>query len=229
MSTMMEGEPGTLRASRRLALCLLAGAILIQPAGEAAAGKIGDTTPSPKAKPTPLTRTAPSYEHASDEVFGITVTEYDDEIARRIGLLGGLRVLGIRPGSLGARFQYKLVSRPLDRGDFILRVRVAGVDPEELRSEDILTSKQGFAEACKRARRIVSERPEKKGEIVLDVWTLAGYNLEDYRHLALGAILDMNPTHPKKPAGAQTPDPPSLAPPTPTGAGPEAAGGRPAD
>ncbi len=126
------------------------------------------------------------------ETFGIDVGDRDDAVAQMLQLSGGLRIMKVEPGSVGSRISYPGVRRPLGRGDFILKVRVKGVDdPGDLKS-GVITSPTEFVNACKRARRLIWEQPGHKGMLEVDVFTQAGYNMEDWKNLTFEGPLDLS-------------------------------------
>ncbi|MBK7975788.1 MAG: hypothetical protein IPK07_21770 [Deltaproteobacteria bacterium] len=126
------------------------------------------------------------------ETFGIDVGDRDDSVAQMLQLSGGLRVMKVEPGSVGSRISYPGIHRPIGRGDFILKVRVKGVDePGDLKS-GVITTPADFANACKRARRLIWEQPGHKGTLAVDVFTQAGYNMEDWKSLTFEGPLDLS-------------------------------------
>lgn len=126
------------------------------------------------------------------ETFGIDVGDRDDAVAQMLQLSGGLRIMKVEPGSVGSRISYPGIRRPLGRGDFILKVRVKGVDdPGDLKS-GVITTPTEFVNACKRARRLIWEQPGHKGTLEVDVFTQAGYNMEDWKQLTFEGPLDLS-------------------------------------
>lgn len=126
------------------------------------------------------------------ETFGIDVGDRDDAVAQMLQLSGGLRIMKIEPGSIGSRISYPGVRRPLGRGDFILKLWVKGVDePGDLKT-GVIRTPTDFVNACKRARRVVWEQPGHKGTLAVDVFTQAGYNMEDWKNLTFEGPLDLS-------------------------------------
>lgn len=126
------------------------------------------------------------------DTFGIDVGDRDDQVAKMLQLSGGLRVMKVEPGSVGSRISFPGIRRPLGRGDFILKVRVKGVDEGGDLKSGVITTPSDFANACKRARRLIWEQPGHKGTLEVDVFTQAGYNMEDWKTLTFEGPLDLS-------------------------------------
>lgn len=126
------------------------------------------------------------------ETFGIDVGDRDDSVAQMLQLSGGLRVMKVEPGSVGSRISYPGIHRPIGRGDFILKVRVKGVDDAGDLKSGVIATPSDFANACKRARRLIWEQPGHKGTLAVDVFTQAGYNMEDWKSLTFEGPLDLS-------------------------------------
>ncbi len=143
--------------------------------------------------------------------LGLDVGDRDDPVAKMMQLSGGLRVMQVDPGSVASNITFPGTHRAIGRGDFILRVRVKGIDTETDPSKDVIVSPDDFRKACARARRLAWEQPGHKATLIVDVHTQAGYNMEDWKDMSFEGPLDMS----------GEPEPPKLdaVPPAPKSAG----------
>ncbi len=142
------------------------------------------------------------------DTFGIEVADRDDAVVQMLKLAAGLRVMKIEPGSVGSKVTFPGTRRTLGRGDFILDIRVKGVGPDGPRQQGAIQSAADFVKVCASARRGIWEQPGHKGTLLFDVFTQAGYNMEDWKTLTFEVPLDLS----------SAPEPPAVeaSPPAPT-------------
>ncbi len=126
------------------------------------------------------------------DTFGIEVADRDDAVVQMLKLAAGLRVMKVHPGSVGSQVTFPGTRRTLGRGDFILAIRVKGVDADGQQNTNAIRVASDFTTACARARRVVWEQPSHKGTLLFDVYTQAGYNMEDWKTLTFEAPLDLS-------------------------------------
>lgn len=129
---------------------------------------------------------------AHDDTFGIEVADRDDAVVQMLKLAAGLRVMKVHPGSIGSQVTFPGTRRTLGRGDFIIEIRVKGVGADGPQKENAILVATDFTKACARARRVVWEQPGHKGTLLFDVYTQAGYNMEDWKTLTFEAPLDLS-------------------------------------